>query len=157
MNAFDRAQEAYDNRSEPVNNNYEYVEGLAYQALNHDYLELIVMGIDSKPLCEFQCFEHHINEILVDAMLSKVDGIRHAAQVVIRHGLETDLNEVEFTGYQATKMRSQLYLAAEIKKQFDGEVFGQDLLLLACHKYASADKRINYQLIQFWQDIYGEL
>ena len=135
---------------------YSHIEEQAQQVVNHDYMEYIVTGVNHKPLHEFAKYDEAINELIIDGIQSKVEGIKHAVEVALRHGLETDLNELEFTGYQAARIRSQLYLIHQIKQVSEGEVFGADLLLAACCKYAHADSKIRYTLVSFFESVFDE-
>lgn len=166
--AFDRAQEAYDNRSEPEGDGrYEYIEGLAHQAIDHDYRELIVDGINHCPLCEFDSvikkfdfnknpacyyvgYDYVLGELMKIFLNSKADIFKDVAAAVIRFGCEKDLVEIN------KPMQHLRFLIDEIKGDEDIEVFGGDLLIYTACKYIKYDNNIWYVLNEFFHGVFDE-
>lgn len=146
--AFDRAQEAYDNRSEPEGDGrYEYIEGLAHQAINHDYLELIVKGIDGKPLCDFAGYNKALAELMKIFLNSKADIFKDVAAAVIRFGCETDLTEID---------KPMQHLDFLVKEIYHIDVYGGDLLIYTACKYIKYDNNIWYVLNEFFHGVFDE-
>ena len=149
--SFDRAQEAYDNRSEPEGDGrYEYIEGLAHQAINHDYRELIVNGINHYPLCDFAGYDKALCKLMKIFLNSKADIFKDVAAAVIRFGCETDMVEIN------KPMQHLRFLIDEIKGDEDIEVFGGDLLIYTACKYIKYDNNIWYVLNEFFHGVFDE-
>lgn len=120
------------------------IESQIAQAINHDYKTIVHTGLECSlaALPDNPGFNKNINDLLISALSSKVEGIKDAALVVAAHGLNNDLTELKYTGEEQRAVDSQDYLIKDISDNGSLECFGFQLLICACCKYASYDMAV---------------